>query len=286
MSDADQDDDIGPQLSLDEAKAIMRAGLGRYELDLVTSFCAPLYWAIRYPDRSFSSQNATTFFLDAGEGAFGVTACHVIDGWLAARQMQDVGPLRIAANGPSPVLDWESQRIDSHRGIDIATYRIARSDVLALGKVVLTGSQKEWPPKRPTVRGGIYYCGYPSIGTRHESPQSAVFGAVRGSGIATSVSDKDVSTLIERQYLMPEPELPPENFDFGGISGGPMITVVQNGLRSWRLAGVIYEGPSTSDDPAQAIAGLEIIRARRADFIRPDGTLDIALWETLDGRLS
>ena len=53
-----------------------------------------------------------------------------------------------------------------------------------------------------------------------------------------------------------------------------MITVVEGRLRSWRLAGVIYEGPSTSADPNEAIPGFEIIRTRRADFIKPNGTLD------------
>ena len=60
--------------------------------------------------------------------------------------------------------------------------------------------------------------------------------------------------------------IPPENFDFGGISGGLTLTVIQNRLRSWSLAGVIYQGPHVSDDPNKAIAGLEIIKARRAHF--------------------
>jgi hypothetical protein len=58
-----------------------------------------------------------------------------------------------------------------------------------------------------------------------------------------------------------------------------VLTVVETGaIRSWVLAGVIYEGPNASSDEAQAIAGLEIIRARRAHFILPDGQLDIRRW--------
>ena len=33
-----------PQLSREEAIAIMKGGLGDAELALVASFCAPLYW--------------------------------------------------------------------------------------------------------------------------------------------------------------------------------------------------------------------------------------------------
>jgi hypothetical protein len=87
---------IDEQLSIDEAKAIMAGGLGDYELELVTSYCAPLYWAARDEDGSFGSHNGTAFFLDAGEGLFAVTACHVVDGWNASRATEDAGPLRLA----------------------------------------------------------------------------------------------------------------------------------------------------------------------------------------------
>ena len=89
--------------------------------------------------------------------------------------------------------------------------------------------------------------------------------------------------MLERGYLLPilGEGLPPENFDFGGISGGPMLTVVGGTLHSFALAGVIYQGPNTANDSNQAIPGLEVIRARRARFIHSDGSLDIALWQEL-----
>jgi hypothetical protein len=92
------------------------------------------------------------------------------------------------------------------------------------------------------------------------------------------VSERDISSQIEREHLVPAlgDGLPPEDFDFGGISGCAMLTVVQNKLRSWALSGVIYQGPNPSDNPDEAIRGLEIIKARRAHFILPDGRLDAA----------
>lgn len=94
----------------------------------------------------------------------------------------------------------------------------------------------------------------------------------------------DISSLIEREHLMDVlgTGLPPEKYNFGGMSGGPMLTVVEHkGIRGWRLAGVIYDGPNPSADPAQWIDGLEIIKARRADFILPDGTLDKSRYELM-----
>ena len=73
------------QLSIEEGNAIMRGGLGRFELELVTSFCTPLYCAIRDQNKTICSRNGTAFFLDAGNGLFGVTAAHVVEDLLLTR---------------------------------------------------------------------------------------------------------------------------------------------------------------------------------------------------------
>jgi hypothetical protein len=271
------------QLSIEEGRALIYGGLGKYELELVISFCAPLAWTVRNQNGDIHSRNGTVFFLDVGEGTFAVTACHVIDGWRQSTADEDAGPLRVAGNGYSVQLDWDARVIDAHAGIDIATFRIDRDEVRALGKSVLTGFQKQWPPDPPVERGGIYYCGYPGVGTRQHLPREVIFGAAAGYGEASSVSEKDVSTLIERERLIPllGSGVHPENFDFGGISGGIMLMILQNQLRSWALAGVIYQGPNTSENPEEAITGLEIIKARRAHFILPNGRLDTVRWNTL-----
>jgi len=55
---------------------------GEAELELAGSFCAPLYWVVgRLPDGSPIARNGTAFFLNAGQGVFGVTACHVEPIW-------------------------------------------------------------------------------------------------------------------------------------------------------------------------------------------------------------
>src|SRR5271169_2002167 len=92
-------------------------------------------------------------------------------------------------------------------------------------------------------------------------------------GIATSVHDTCISIQIEREKLMRvfgDKDML-ENFDFGGMSGGPVLAIVQTPtLRSWIPAGVIFQGPNPAGDPAEAIQGLEIIRARPVHFINPD----------------
>jgi hypothetical protein len=181
-------------------------------------------------------------------------------------------------------LDWDERQIDAHSALDIATFRVGQSEIARLGKTVLTGFQTTWPPGPPQQGRGIHYSGYPGVETLHVSEQEVWFGCMTGSGVASSVNERDVSTQIEREYWnsVLGRGLPPVNFVFGGISGGPMLTVVETStLRSWALAGVIYQGPNPSENPDDAIVGLEIIKARRAHFIRPDGTLDVPRWHML-----
>jgi hypothetical protein len=273
--------------SFEEAKAIMAGGLGKAELEFVTSLTAPIFWLLPGPDRKFQARNGSAFFLDADAALFGITASHVLRGWHKDRLERGASQCLLGAPDRSPLsldFDGKNRIIAQDDELDIATFQITRQEIAAIGRTILTGIQKSWPPPPPTVDRGIYTCGFPGTGTLWLSRNEVSFGAVPGSGVASSVSDKDVSSLIEREQLIGVlgGGVPPENFDFRGISGGPMLAVVETGiLRSWMLAGVIYEGPNPSEDPAEAIAGLEIIRARRAHFILPQGKLAVAYWQSL-----
>jgi hypothetical protein len=265
--------------TISEAKRVMAAGLGEVELKLAISFSTAIFWATVKEGR-LRSRNGTAFFLNTGERLFGVTACHVIDGWKQCPAVERPGPLRLAGMGTSIRLDWDQRLIDMDASIDIATFHITESEVKYIGKTVLTGAQKKWPPGAPPVNCGVYYAGFPGVGTIEISPDKVSFGAMGGGGIATSVSEKDVSSQIEREHLASYfgEGIPAENYDFRGLSGGPMLAVVESVLRSWALVGVVYQGPNTSLDKNEAIPGLEIIRARRPHFILPDGKLDRARW--------
>jgi hypothetical protein len=266
-----------------EARAIVAAGLGRAELEFATSLTAPLYWIIREDENRYRVRNGSAFFLDAGAGVFAVTANHVIEKWRDDRAKGTVMALQL---GLDIQLDFADKNaiIAGHSEIDIASFRISRDEIKTIGKTVLTGYQRAWPPSPPQQDRGVYYSGYPGRERIWLSRHEISFGAAPGGGVASSVSETDVSSLLERQNLIAVlgGGIPPEDYDFGGMSGGPMLTVIETGtIRSWSLAGVIYQGPNPSIDPAQAITGLEIIKARRAHFILPDGQLDTPRWNGL-----
>lgn len=270
-----------PLITEAEARKIMRV-LGEAENRFAASLTIPLYWVVREEDGGYSARNGSAFILNTGERTFGVTAKHVIDGWRADRETNRIVSLQLSDITFEP--DGRNAVIAAHTDIDIATFQITHEEIQAIGKTVLSGYQSAWPPPPPEQDRGIYYAGFPGVERKWLSRNEIQFGVVTGGGVATYVGRTDVVSAIEREYLIPvfEQGVTPVNFNFGGISGGPMLSVIEHrGLRTWALAGVIYQGPNTSDDPDQAIAGVEIIKARRACFIRPDGSLDVDKWEEI-----
>jgi hypothetical protein len=185
-------------------------------------------------------------------------------------------------NGTSVPIDFDARCVDLDADIDIATYAVSAREIEAAGRTIYTGLQAEWPPEPPTINQGILYAGFPAAGTRILSNTSVQFGIASGCGFVSSISHINVSSLIEREHLEPAlgEGIPPENYNFGGISGGPMlhVSLSKSGLLLNSLAGVIFSGPNTSNDPNEAIPGFEVIRARRACFIRADGFVDRQLW--------
>jgi hypothetical protein len=260
-----------------EAARIMSGGLGRFELELATSFAMPLYWIYRYGQR-FRVRNGTAFFLDTGQAIFAVTARHVLEQMRC--DQRDYGLLATQiSTGPGVSIDFNGQNqiIDENEAIDIATFRTNADQIKRSGKTILKGLQTAWPPGPPRVGRGIYYSGYPEVETLWQAVDEVNFGAAPASGVATSVNEHTISSQIARERLIAvlPGGIPPENYNFSGMSGGPMLTVIEGKLRGQRLAGVIYEGPNHQDtDSRPAIYGLEIIRARRADYINADGTLN------------
>ncbi len=271
--------------NIELAKRIIASGLGKAELEFVTSLTTPIFWMVSEAE-GFGVSNGSAFFLDAGEGPIGVTAAHVVAGWRQDREARSAGPCRLGGRN-SIIIDIEERLIDEHKDIDVATFNISAREVASLGKTVFAGSQKAWPPGPPQHERGLLIGGYPGKGTKLLRPNEVSFGAAPGGLIAHSISELDISCMFERALMIGilGAGLPPENFDFGGMSGGPMLTIIeQHGVRSWALAGVIYQGPNTATDETEAIKGLEIIKARGAHFILANGTLDKARWQSANIR--
>ena len=259
---------------------MIAAGLGKAEIEFVASLTSPLFWVLRTDDGD-RFKNGTAFFLDTGERIFGVTAGHVVDECFKDVRRQAFGGCFIGGHGRSIQVDLAKRVIDGNPDLDIATFEIAPDEVAHIGKTVLRGYVKTWPPRDVQMGRGVTYCGFPGNGRRVDGPRILNFGCVTASGIATSTNEFSISILIEREMLVPAlgDGVVPENYDFGGISGGPVLAIIETErIRSWIPAGVIFQGPNPSDDPAESIPGFDLVKARPVRYIHPDGTLDNEGW--------
>jgi hypothetical protein len=228
-----------------------------------------LWWLWRRQARDAStpleSRQGSMFFLDCGRGPFAVTAAHVFDAFLDDRQTHRVRSCQIGNVEFNP----EERLIASgtSRGIDIATFRVTTDEIAATGKRVVRGSNGAWPPP-PNVGETIFFGGFPGIERVPVAPHEISFGLHSAMVPLTDFTEYQICARMERDYRIDVRGhgLPPEGYDLGGVSGGPMLQPVYlDGAWGWRLVGVISE--------AIAVEDFERITAVRAHFILPDGRL-------------
>jgi hypothetical protein len=245
----------------EEARRLAGGPFGREMQNAILQYARPIYWP-KALGRDPILSNGTTFFVDAGRGVFGVTAAHVYDGFV---EVADRG-VRCQIGSSNILFDLRERLISKGRRVDIATDRITAAEIATTGATILTGAQSTWPPKPPELDRGVLYGGFPGSDRRLLRPGHIEFGTFTALGVASSISERDISSQVERENLVATMglEVAPEGYDLGGLSGGPMLTVVQSQVVSWRLAGVVYRC-------SRAIG--EIVVAARADFISPDGAV-------------
>jgi hypothetical protein len=237
------------------------ARFGAALMRAANSYVAPIYWGNPREEGNIQG-NGTVFFVNTGENTFGVTNDHVVD-IIIQRVAADHG--LVSQIGDLPI-DIERRLIARDSGLDLATLRISEDEVARLGKVVLTGSQSHWPPHPPLEGRGVFFVGFPGKERLAIRPRHISFGIYSGNTVATEVTDRVVTAHFNRQEWIDHlgHGLPPPGYDLGGLSGAPLLTLVeQDRVLSWRLGGIVY----------QVHADEELLVARRADFIRTDGTL-------------
>ncbi len=254
----------------DEAIELVKGQYGEAALKQAASFVAPVFWVTVGVDGQEKVSSASMFFIDAGHGSFAVTANHVLQAYVDAKAEVRRSTSAIVPESydgrPRSALSFEldSRLIDGSPEVDIATFDIRAAELEKLGTSVVT----LWPPLPPDVGKGIVFAGFPGGERELVGPRDMSFAVFPGLGVATTVSDRQISCQFDRNYVVETQgfRTPPENYEIGGMSGGPLFRVEDRGdLQVWRLAGVIKEGSPS----------LDIMFASRVDCIQPDGTLII-----------
>jgi hypothetical protein len=143
------------QPSKDEAIRLTRGGLAKALMETAAKYVMPICWITARDRKPWIIDSGSAFILDCGTGPFLVTANHVYQGFLVARQSYPdavciLGELRF---------DLAGRCIASDSAYDVATFRIEADEIgklanYANGKAILTGSQKSWPPALYLFDGG------------------------------------------------------------------------------------------------------------------------------------
>lgn len=259
------------QPSKDEAIRLMRGGLAKALMETAAKYVMPICWITARDRKPWIIDSGSAFILDCGTGPFLVTANHVYQGFLVARQSYPdavciLGELRF---------DLAGRCIASDSAYDVATFRIEADEIgklanYANGKAILTGSQKSWPPGPPQVDRGIFFVGFPGDGRemrpyRGNSLVEIDWLGYTALAVASGVSDTDITLVFDHEHDFDVGLRPttPSDWALGGCSGAPILTFIEhNGIFSWRLGGIIYESSSL------------ILKASRANCLNIDGTLN------------
>jgi len=249
-------------LTKEEAIALARGPYATTVEIAVAASIAPFLWRELDEKSALKIRNGTVFFVSP-DRPFMITADHVYTAYLDARNKFgdfarcQLGNLRFVP---------ESRLIARSKSLDIATFAVTSEEIKRTydGKFAMS-----FDPMNPQIGKGVFFAGFPGRERRRLSEREIESCIFTASTVADNISDREISGHFDRAYQVDKPGRPtaPEGYDIGGVSGGPLVTMVDSAnLCYWRLGGVMTEF-STS---------LEIFRATRADFILPDGTLKSA----------
>lgn len=249
------------QLSKEEAIALTRGPYATTVENAISASIGPFLWRERNESGDVKIRNGTVFFFQSERGSFMVTANHVFSAYLEARSKFgkfsrcQIGNLR---------LDPEDRLVAGSAPLDIAVFAILPDEIAKTAyEEKFAMSYNPMPPQNGK---GVFFAGFPGVARRQLNDREVEHGIFTALTVADNVTDTEISGHFDRAHQVDKPGRPsaPEGYDIGGVSGAPLVTIVDSeSLCYWRLGGVM-----TAFNTAY-----EIFYATRADFIMPDGTL-------------
>lgn len=254
-------------VTLDESQRLWSGDFGKEMHKAVCAYCLPIFWEVKDAGGKWVIRNnGTAFILKCGAEPFVVTAAHVYEGYLNAKNHDKLRSWL----GCIPFL--MDERVISYFGakdLYVATFRISDEEARETGKNVLYGNQQGWPPLRIQNNVGALFAGFPGNQRIEGETLECNFGLYSAFSPVSSVSTRHFGCGFDRSRWIDTMGngLPEEGFDLGGISGCPVLAVDESpsGILSWHLAGIGYCSSTELG---------EIFFAHHADSINPNGTLN------------
>jgi len=254
-------------ISIERAKELLAGDLGDVYRRILADCCVPIYWFKLDPKNFSISHNGTLTIAKTPRVILGITAAHVYRQYEADRKN---GPVRLQLMN-EVVDDLENRLIDISDKLDLATFELDESLVKRLQRTPLG----VWPPRPPQEGRGIMISGFPAV-ERIESKKFEVnFGLFTALGIARTVTEKQITWLLEREFQLAKARVPapPPEYELGGISGGPLISWFESPsfVTHHCLSGIVVEHPDYKNN--KDMPPIERLIAVRADAIAESGKI-------------
>jgi hypothetical protein len=255
-------------MSDERRSQVLLSGFGMNLLHSGLEFAVPLWWVGEDQTNGLTLRNGSAFLVNRGHGTFAVTAAHVLAAYILAK-----GAARnVVCQLGSLEFDPEARLISRQDNLDIATFRVTEAEAAHMNKAIVASEPPILEPLVPAVGNFAFFAGFPAQSRRVTSKGDFVTAPYFAMPPITSVTDHQIACRFEREKMIDlgGQGLPPQGYDIGGVSGGPLLIptlVRQEDVEGviWRLAGVIV----------QAAAGelFEQIVAVRSNYIQCDGKI-------------
>jgi hypothetical protein len=237
-------------------------------MTLETLADVPLWWVFRNGGNSLTLRNGSAFLVNRGSGIFAVTAAHVLAEYIGAKS-DGAG---IVCQLGSIELDPEDRLISRNDSLDIATFRLTDPEAAHIGKAIVISEPPIWEPVAPAVGNFAFFAGFPAQSRGINASGDFITAPYFAMPPIGSVTNHQITCRFDREKLLDLSGrgLPPQGYDIGGISGGPLLmpTLVREGAVEgviWRLAGVIVEAAKGEL--------FEQVVAVRSTYIQCDGRI-------------
>jgi hypothetical protein len=236
--------------------------------------CVPLYWhdgALGWPKEV---RGASAFALRLPQRVVGVTAAHVVQQY---RQARCETSTLVCQLGVLP-FDLERAIIDIDEKADIATFALSDQELTFLRVIPLDGlTDAALSVEEDDL---IFLLGYPEL-TRKIKPD--LTGSIEAYGafeIVRSVTDREILVVFQPEYANPVAGMgavPTLKLNLSGCSGGPAIHYGKPGRTTPGVpVGLLANAPK--DDAGEgAVQAFDMIRIRRINCIRSDGSIERAI---------
>lgn len=216
-------------------KKLMEGDYGKVLRNQFLSYSAPITLH-RKGDNSILN-NATVGFVKFSKDSkiFAITAYHVY-------QKLDEEDLECAISGIA--FDMKSNFHDGDNATDIAIFNISEALITRVKKVVVEIDTKDWPPVSPQEGRGLFFCGFPGCERIASSDDKSInFGAFVCFGTVNDNTKNKLTIHLDEKHLVNKTDAPPDDYDFGGVSGAPVFASynTESGVQYFVFVGIVSE---------------------------------------------